>query len=449
MTALVLLLIGMIGVGGAQAGRLPPIPVNGVPSIRASDFLNSIGVTVHIKQGLDTDTAKIVESISYAGIRNIRDDGTDSAQVMAKWIAVHNATGAKFVTLPFSVAGSANVARTIGMWKHLHAAGALLAAEGPNEPNNANVNYQGETSGFNTTFLPVARFQRDLYAAVKADPALAGIPVFNSAGAGGPEPDNVGLQYLTIPTPLPAGVLMPAGTQYADYANVHNYVVGNGSKPLQDNGPWLASDPLLNSRWDGIYGQYGITWRKKFRGYPIRQLGSLPRVTTETGWRTDGVNAISEDGQGKVFLNLFLDAYKRGYKYTFIYMLRDDPRGTGPWGLFHTDWSPKLSGTYLHNLTTILADTSAGKPGSMNYTIPDKPSTMHDLLLRKSNGRYYLAVWNERVNGSDSVTVDLGATFSTVNVYDPTLGASPDRTLANVITVPLTLSDHPVIIEAY
>jgi hypothetical protein len=43
--------------------------------------------------------------------------------------------------------------------------------------------------------------------------------------------------------------------------------------------------------------------------------------------------------------------------------------------------------------------------------------------------------------------VYLGATFSTVAVYDPTLCASPRQTLNNVSSVLLTLSDHPVIIE--
>jgi hypothetical protein len=40
------------------------------------------------------------------------------------------------------------------------------------------------------------------------------------------------LQYLTVPTG--AGAAMPDGTQYADYANVHNYV-SSTQKIYQDN----------------------------------------------------------------------------------------------------------------------------------------------------------------------------------------------------------------------
>ena len=49
--------------------------------------------------------------------------------------------------------------------------------------------------------------------------------------------------------------------------------------------------------------------------------------------------------------------------------------------------------------------------------------------------------------GSDDVTVKLGAAQASVRVYDPTLGTAPVRTLANVGSVPLTLSDHALIIE--
>ena len=74
-----------------------------------------------------------------------------------------------------------DIATTISQLEQLSAAGALLAAEGPNEPNNYPVTYGGSTSGYNTTFMPVALFQRDLYRAVKSDPKLKGIPVFHSS----------------------------------------------------------------------------------------------------------------------------------------------------------------------------------------------------------------------------------------------------------------------------
>jgi len=57
-----------------------------------------------------------------------------------------------------------------------------------------------------------------------------------------------------------------------------------------------------------------------------------------------GTGAITEEQQARVFLDLYLSAYKRGFAYTFIYMLRDDPV-QGYWGLFDTGYSAKTSGT--------------------------------------------------------------------------------------------------------
>jgi hypothetical protein len=55
-------------------------------------------------------------------------------------------------------------------------------------------------------------------------------------------------------------------------------------------------------------------------------------------------------------------------------------------------------------------------------------------------------VWNEQASGSSNVTV-LEEAKPAVDLYDPTTGASPTQRLENVRAVPLTLSDHLVIIE--
>jgi fibronectin type 3 domain-containing protein len=421
------------------SGGLSSLPTTAAP---VSNFLNSIGVATHIAQGVDNPT-NVTTCLTYAGIRNLRDDDSVLTSVIQSWIGIHNATGAKICVTPVN----GDIPDSLTMYEQLAAGGALLAVEGPNEPNNFPVTYQGQTSS-STTALPTADFQRDLYNAVKADAKLAGIPVFASAEAGGSEPNNCGLQFLTIPSG--AGTLMPDGTKYADYANTHNYVCGSSGLAIANNQAWYAEDPTLNSIWDGLYIEYGHTWwGPGYNGYSNSQLLTLPRVTTETGWVTQGTNAISEDQQGKLFLNLYLDAFKRSWSYTFIYYLHDSSQGD--WGLFHSDYTAKLSATYLHNLTTILADSGSTTPGSVNYSIPGEPNTVHDLLLQKSNGTYYLAVWDERTvgSGSDSVFVNLGATYSSVTIYDPTVGTSATQTLSSANSVTLSLSDHPLILAIH
>jgi hypothetical protein len=422
---------------GATGGGESIGDPTGTAAVEAVHFLDSVGVCTHVGQGVDAP-APSATAIAFAGIRNLRDDG--SAAHISDWISMHQASGVRTCVLT-----NQDVASTLSIAEQLNAAGALLAVEGPNEPNNFPVTYQGQTSNSNTTFVPVANLQRDLYAAVKADAKLSHIPVFHSSEAGGSEPDNVGLQFLTIPAG--SGIAMPGGTKYADYGNTHNYVCGHSSM-LVDNVAWNASDPTLNGDWDGPYVEYGHTWHGGFAGYSDGDLITLPKVTTETGWVTAGTGSITEEQQGRLFLNLYLSAFKRGFSYTFIYMLRDDP-SQGFWGLFDTTYNPKTSGTYLHNLTTILADTGTGMtPGNLDYSIADEPATVHDLLLQKSSGVFALVVWDERPSGgSDDVTVDLSTSRAAVSIYDPTTGTAPTQTLQGVSSVALVLSDHPVILE--
>ena len=109
-----------------------------------------------------------------------------------------------------------------------------------------------------------------------------------------------------------------------------------------------------------------------------------------------------ERTQGTVLVNTYLAQFKRGWRYTFIYQLRDGEGGNGNQGVFNSNSTPKLAATYIHNLTTILADrTPAASPSSLNYSIIDEPATVHDLLIQKSTGTFELVVWDENVRGSE------------------------------------------------
>jgi hypothetical protein len=75
---------------------------------------------------------------------------------------------------------------------------ALLSFEGPNEPNNFPITYNGATGGGPNSWIPVVHYQRDLYAANKANPTVKNYPVL-AVSVGGAENNNVGMQFLTIP----------------------------------------------------------------------------------------------------------------------------------------------------------------------------------------------------------------------------------------------------------
>jgi len=414
-----------------------------VTAVPANEFLNSLGINTHISQGVNWST--YTNGLVYTGLRNIRD-GNNSG-TMTPYIDLHAAIG----TLVEMVGAQNSNSMTwlINGSTTLANSNALLALEGPNEPNNFTISYEGVYGGGTGSWVPVANFQRDFFSNVVNSAILSNYPVFNVTEGGGEE-QNVGLQFLTVPAGSGVTNLYPAGTQFADYANCHNYVTGNNHN-WTNNAAWMSMEPAFTQNSvDGLYGNYGLTWRKSYTGYTSNQLVTLPRVNTENGWQTtngpvNGGIYITETNQANLCLNLFLDAYKRGWSYIFLYQMKDDQGGSSnTWGIYRGDGTAKPAATYIHNLTTILADTNSIAPGNMNYSISNETATVHDLLLQKSSGTFYLAVWDEETSATDDIAVNLGATATTVQSYDPTIGTGVQQTWSNVSSVDLTVSNHPL-----
>jgi hypothetical protein len=409
-------------------------------ALKAADFLNSIGVNSAINKRGET-LAHTIDCTKYLGLRWFRS-GMEGGLAVQDVLVLHKQTGARVSWGLLS--GGTDIARLVDTARELGPAGALLAFEGPNEPNNWGITYNGQVGGRNLTWRSVAQLQGDLYKAVKSDPVLKGYPVW-SISENGAETDNVGLQFLTIP--VGANCTMPDGTKYADFANVHNYIYHPNSPNVEDNKTWNAADPSPACKVDGLYGEYGRTWAHHYLGYSAADLVTLPRVTTETGATIE--RAVTEEIHALNLLSLYLDQFKRGWSHTAVYLLRDrvDETGNQQFGFYRPDYTPRKAAVYLHNLTSILADRGAiSKPGRLNYSLSSQPATVHDLLLQKSDGTFALVIWDERVKGTDSVTVDLGAAYTGVKLYDPTLGTAATQTLNRATTVPLTLSDHPIIL---
>lgn len=410
----------------------------------ANTFLSSMGVNIHRSQGFAE--AAYEPEFTFTGIRNARD-----FYVATDFVTMHNNTvsgtypGVKFDILadaPSTIVAEGNA---------LVAANAFLAAEGPNEPNNFTITYLGNPGGGSGTWVPVAQFQRDLYLAINGS-ALAAYPVFNVSETGA-EHDNVGLQCLSLNAACPGAAsvtLMAANIFYADYANVHNYVQGNGScgtfSTRSVNQAWQAMDPTLNSCWDGFYGDQVVTWSQHFAGYNVGQAPTTPRITSETGWDS-ATTGSTLDYQGKIDLLTYLDGFKRGNAYTFIYEMVDAQGSTGNQGLYDNTNTAKLAATYVHNLTTVLADTTVFAPRQLNYTIPAEPASVHDLLLQKANGEFYLLIWDEQTTSgtTDNITVTFPVA-TTATEYDTVVGTSPVNTFTSTTSIPLTLSDHAVIL---
>lgn len=431
--------VGYLGVcplpharAAAPDGTATPAHGEGEVAAASCDtFLSSLGVVTHIDQGYDADA--YAAPLRYTGIRNIRD----GERHLSATLGLHRQTG-----ILVDLAGS-DVNGMIMAARALAAAGALLSLEGPNEPGNWPIEFDGQRGGGTDSWLPVARLQSSLYRAVKDDTVLRRYPVFH-VSEGGAEADNAGMQFLTVPRD--SGTLMPDGTKFADFANVHNYVSGNCHQYV-NNQAWSAADPTLDSCWDGLFVEYGRTWKRHYTGYSREQLESLPRVTTETGW-----DSVTDPGgetvQAKVLVNTYLAQFARGWRYTFIYELRDGEGGSGSQGLYRKDWTAKPAATYIHSLTSILADKAPLRDlGRLDFSITALPSTVHDLLLQKSDGTFELVIWGEQVSGENEITVRFRSARQVVKIYDVTRGIEPIQTLSNAADVSLQVGDHALIVE--
>ena len=397
----------------------------------ASAFVSSLGINTKSGDYIDgyKNASLIINSLNYIGISTVRDAYSQYGQANEVIDALASA-GVKFdfrvsYTLPAS--GSAGISSYIDALKAFVAEhpGSIIAIEGLNEVNTlTSLTYNG------ATYIDAAvAFQRDLYTAIKADPVLSSVVVYNLSLA-----DNDATAYAAV------GDL----GAYSDAANAHPY-------------------PNTGRAVDGQVENTISLAQSTSRGDPV--------VVTETGYTTlpsvPGVG-VDQDAQAKLILQNILSAYEDGSSQTYIYTLFDEPsvsdtRGEKEvtFGIFNADGSPKEAAIALHNLTTILNfgnDGSATTATDTQFTLSGAPSSTHSMVLTKSGDVYDIVLWQDTPVWNDvtdtaittpatTTTVNLGEVASTVRVYDPLNGLEPIATYTNVSSFTVPLSDHPLIIE--
>ena len=403
----------------------------GISPMRASGFLSTLGVVTHIPytDGGYVNLGNVVADLHYLGITQVRDslsDGSNGSAPLSSDIYLAQ-QGIKFTTIvETSTTAGLNYALSLIDQVNEAVPGSITAVEGPNEINNFPLTFNG-VSGLQGAI----NLQKALYADVHSDPNLTGVPVdyFTGYDAG-----SIG----TGPNPYTTAGLADYDTQhpYPTYGQAPAWFV-NPSNSLPNEGP--------------VYG---------------------PAVYTETGYSTyggssGGLVAVNQDVQAKYTLDLLMDAAKDGISKTYLYQLMDayrpgSPQGDDGFGLFDPNNAPKEAATAIHNLTTILADNGAGSntftTTPLNYSVAGLPSTGNNMLMEKSNGAYDIVVWNEPQIWNEStgteitaptvnVNVELGKTYSEVEVFDPLVGSTPIQTLTQVSSVQLGITDHPLIVE--
>ena len=392
-----------------------------------------IGVNTHTPytDGNYSNITQVVTDLEYIGVFDVRDsisNGAAGSALLDSYIQLAEA-GVHFTFL--ATAGGAettvSLAATITLIQQLEAAvpDSVTAVEGPNEINNQPITWNGSTSTTGTAELNAAiAFQEQLYSDVHSNAALAGVKVDNFTGG----------EAGTIPAEPDAGTtpgLADANTQHP-YPN-------NGDAPAF----WV-------SMAEATPGDTG------------------PVVYTETGYSSNGgtSGAVNEDLQAKYTLDLLFDDAQAGVSQTYLYQLLDayapgSPQGDDGYGLFDSTGAAKPVATAIHNLTTILADNGSSTPlasAATNYSVTALPSDGNNMLIEKSDGTSDIVVWAEPQIWNEStgteiaatatpVTVQLGGTYATVQIFDPLTSSTAIQTLSDVSSVSISLTDHPLIIQ--
>jgi hypothetical protein len=371
-------------------------------AVSAAALLNTLGINTHLDfDAYGYQTLATVESnIEYLGVKIIRDSA-ETATDAQTWLQVAQATGAKFDDY-IAEASPAGMATDLGYITQLAQEGVLASVEGGDEEDDSYPASLGNT-------LPItAQFQQQVYALGHQ----LGLPVINmSFGAGWTAANDWEGDYGAV------GSL----AAYATDANAHTY----------PNAGQLPDDAIQ---------QINALAEMADAGQPV--------FTTEIGWST---SVFSEAAIAKYVLDAAMDGIKDGDTGMYFYGLYDD--GSGNWGMFNANGTPRPAAIALHDLTSLLADTGANaatfKPGSLNETLSGTQTGDNSVLIEKSNGSFWLSLWNETeaANSPHTITVNLGGQATTVVEYDPLTGISAIQTWSNVSSVQVSVPDHPVLLE--
>lgn len=379
-------------------------------------FLDSLGINTHQDQYEGGNSANpavaaqgVLTKLQYIGVKRIRDHAPTTSQL--PWFNTLSASGIKFNLVSYDSNPSSFItrAKSVGVAN-------LESIEGLNEINNFGFSFNGflcEAGGVNICGGAARDAQQKLYDAVQADSSLNSVSVFDLTG---------GLSAMHAPV---HGLTTLSGR--ADMANVHPY----------------SLTPTIQQPKAKMAAAVGVEYNA---------LASTA-VVTEAGYPSASVGTTA---QAVMNLNTWLNGYSLGYARTYIYYLTDGWGET--YGFYDTSNSPKLAAHAAHNLTTLLNDAGAplANTGSLNWSA-STAFTGGSILLQKSNGVFYLIVWNEPpasqvINNSYGTTnIQLTVQRSQINVYDPVAQASAIQQyplpVSGSTSVSLQVGANPLVLE--
>ncbi len=343
---------------------------------------------------------------------------------------------------------------------------AIDAVEGPSEPDiqwiNRAKSYNGKsaTKGPEELVAGVTSFQKDLYTAIKGEPATAGLKVIGPA---------LGRTYDTVSSknPFDNDSLM----DFVDWGNFHPYPNGNPYATA------YAYDSIEKYYHQGNMPSVNIDeFPHAFTTYQP-PFGQRLMVATETGYSTfkDGA---SETAQAKYTPRLFCEYFRKGIARTYLNELVDQFMDTNRgnrdanFGLLRNDLSPKPAYNALRGIMRLLDDSDSKpgfRPANLELAIEARPfeeyrrtQFVHHLLLQKSDGEFYLLIWHEIANEDISksphrqiappdmpatITFKIPVRRAQVYTYDANWNLAPTVVTFENNTLPIKVQDKITVVR--
>ncbi len=384
------------GAGSPLAGRAAAATATAAKP--ADSFVDSIGVNTHTAYdwtayGSGFDLVK--QRLSELGVRHIREVLVPEKPEQYQRLNELAAIGIRSTLVLGDPANGSEGLSELVSTASGELAGSLDALEGPNE---------FDSRGGSGWAPQLAAYQQQLYSEAKADPALSGVPV-------------VGPSILHRSSQEELGNVSGS----LDYGNIHPYPFG---EPPESNIESQLAKATLNS-------------------------GGKPVMATESGYNT-ALNSheehppVSEAAMATYMPRLFLSYFESGIARTFSYELVDEKPNPDlseqeeHFGLLRNDFSEKPAFIALRNLIEIVKDPGpAFAPSSLAYSTGGDTTDLHQVLLQKRDGSFYLALWRASSVWNLDQRTPIAASSEPVELELPASTARVDRYLPNVSTAPL------------
>lgn len=397
---------------------------------RAADFLDSIGVNTHLDFLGFRDSStfpiagvtppetwyKVERALLDLGIKHIRETKSSEPQVYEELKRL-GALGVKTNLVFWQPSEMPSGAEAAAYVKSLLP--AIGAVEGTNEPVDGTEQIEN-----------AKRFQRELWEAMQSDPATRDIPV------GTPAPNVAMPQTWDHLGDLSA---------YASYGALHAYP---GTEPMSRQ---LYLERMLDIQrtvsgslpvWvtEAGWDNFASGW---YQG--TAAAGTIPEIDYSVS------TSVSERAGAAYVPKMFFTHFAAGIDRTYMYELMDEgaysvPTAEDFYGLIRYDGSPKPVYHRMKTLNRLLRDSgTVTTAGSLAHTV-STPEVQH-LLLEKSDGSFWLALWTDDRLYSPEPAADTPhphdlhppATTTTVSLeramkadqFQLASGTSPVRSFAN------------------